>query len=84
MLIPNPEYERILAIAVEEATDLTNTLRPDKDDDSGWDKFHDIHFGKVLTYIDEHTDLGYVEAADISEICQEVENDIRHSDILGL
>jgi hypothetical protein len=78
------EYERILKLAVEEATDLTNTLRPDRNDDSGWDKFHDQHFGRVLTYIDEHTDLGHIEAREISDVCSEVEKDIRHSDILGL
>jgi hypothetical protein len=80
----NSEYERIVGIAVDEATNLTNTLRPDRNDDSGWDKFHDQHFDNVLTYIDEHTDLGHIEAAEISEVCSEVESDIRHSDILGL
>jgi len=79
------ENERVVAIAVDEATDILNSMdKPARNDDSAWDKFHDTHFGRVLTYIDEHTDLGHIEAAEISEVCQEVENDIRHGDILGL
>ena len=77
------EYEYVQRTVVEEATALTSELRPDRNDDSGWDKFHDILFGRVLTDVD-NTDYSYLDARDVSEVCGEVENDIRHGDILGL
>jgi len=81
--LDNEEYGRILKIAVDEATDLAGDKRPDRDDHTGWDEFHQQHFGRVLTVVD-NSELSWVEAEEVSQICQEVENDIRYGDILGL
>jgi hypothetical protein len=83
MSLNDNEYEHVQRLAVEEATALTTDLRPDRDDDSGWDKFHDTLFGRVLTDVD-NSHYSYLDARDISVVCDEVENDIRHGDILGL
>lgn len=78
-------YDWLLKLIVDEATAMVQTdeIRPDRDDDSGWDKFHDVLFGRALTAVDD-SPYSYLEALEVSEVCSEVENDIRHGDILGL
>lgn len=82
-MLNEQEYEYVQRLAVEEATDLTNTLRPERDDDAGWDRFHQEHFGRVLAEVDKGS-YSYLEAVEVSDVCNEVEHDIRHGDILGL
>lgn len=77
------EFEYVQRLAVEEATDMVGDNRPERNDDSGWDKWHDEHFGRVLAEVDKGA-YSYLEAVDISGVCSDVENDIRYSDILGL
>jgi len=80
------EYGDVLEIATKEATHMVQSdeNRPDRHDDSGWDKFHDTLFGRVLNDVDNREDLSHLDARDVSVVCDEVENDIRHGDILGL
>lgn len=78
-------YDDIIRIALHQAEDLCNFSRPDRSDDTGWDHWHDRHFGRVLEEIDQfHPELSVYEAKEISEICQEVESDVRYGDILGI
>lgn len=74
------EYEHVLSLAVEIAQGID---KPDTNDDSAWDKWHDTHFGRVLEAVDNGA-YSYLEARDVSEVCSEVESDIRHGDILGI
>jgi len=77
-------YEFVLRLAVEEATAMVNEdKRPQRTHDSEWDEWHQEHFGRVLTKVDK-SEYSFIEARDISQVCEEVENDIRHGDILGL
>ena len=78
--MPNETYEHILSLAVEEAKHL---IGEDETIKQREDEFHFRLFDRVLTEIDK-TDDSWVEAADVSEVCQEVEGDILHGDILGL
>lgn len=82
MSIDGPDYDQLIAIIVDNAAvilDADPSLREDED------KFHRVLFGRVLIEIDEvHENLSTYEAADISEVCSEVESDIIHGDILGL
>jgi len=82
----NDEYSDVLEIATKEATFMVQTdeIRPDEHDDSGWDKFHDTLFGRVLTAVDNRDHLCHLNAREVSVVCDEVENDIRYGDILGL
>jgi hypothetical protein len=75
------EYDYVLRIAVEEAQAIDKPADPG--DLSAWDRWHDEHFGRVLEAVDSGH-YSYLEAADISEVCSEVEGDIRHGDILGI
>jgi hypothetical protein len=74
-------YEYVLRIAVEEAQSIDKPA--DSKDDSAWDHWHAKHFDSVLAVVD-NSDYSFIEAREISDVCQEVENDIRHGDILGL
>lgn len=76
------DYEKVLEVVTENADDIEanfpGMLREDED------KFHQILLGQVITEIDsKHGDLSYIEARELSEVCGEVENDMRHSDIRG-
>jgi hypothetical protein len=81
MSLNDNELDHVSRLAVEEAGMLDKP--EDVNDDSAWDKFHDMLFGAVLTAVD-NSHYYYLEARDISEVCSEVENDIRYSDILGI
>jgi hypothetical protein len=85
MSLNEQEYDYVQRLAVEEATALVNKDdgKPDRHDDSAWDKWHDRHFGNVLHEIDNGA-YSYLDAREISEVCSEVESDVRHGDILGL
>ena len=76
------DYTELLGIIVDNAKDLLNS-KPGLREDEG--EFHDRLFAAVLTEVDDfHPRLSVLEAAEISEICSEVEGDILHGDILGL
>jgi hypothetical protein len=74
------EYDYVLRLAVQEAQAID---KPVINDDSAWDKWHDKHFANVLEAVDSGA-YSYLEARDVSEVCSEVESDIRHGDILGI
>lgn len=80
------QYDEVLRMATEEATAMVQVEdnRPNEFDDSAWDKFHDVLFGRVLTAVDNDEALADLDAREVSVVCDEVENDIRHGDILGL
>jgi hypothetical protein len=87
MTITGNDYDALLKIAVDNAVDVADSIplsklieaRAGRDDE-----FHDRLFAAVLSEVDDfHPDLSKYEAADISEVCGEVENDILHGDILG-
>jgi hypothetical protein len=80
MSLNENEFDHVTRIAIEEAQSLD---KPDANDDSAWDKYHDVLFGRVLTAIDD-SHYSYLDARDVSEACSEVEGDIRYGDILGL
>ena len=80
-MLTDNEYDRVLKIAVENAKHLIDQDESIKQDE---DKFHRNLFDAVLTEVDNTGDLYRVDAADVSDICVEVEGDILHGDILGL
>ena len=77
-------YEGILKLAVDEAVHMVNNGMDPRHPEVDEDTFHDILFANVLDQAD-NCGLGVgAEAKEISEICGEVENDIKHGDILGI
>jgi hypothetical protein len=75
-------YDQLILVIVANAEDLLNSQPKLRDNE---DEFHDRLFAAVLTEIDDfHPELSKYEAAEISEVCGEVEGDILHGDILGL
>ena len=86
-MIEGNDYDNLLKIVVDCAVDIAGQVKQEvliearagRDDE-----FHDRLFGAVLNEVDGfHPDLSKYEAAEISEVCGEVENDILHGDILG-
>lgn len=87
MTITGNDYDKLLKIAVDNAVDIADAIplsklieaRAGRDDE-----FHDRLFAAVLGEVDHfHPDLSKYEAAEISEVCGEVESDVLHGDILG-
>jgi hypothetical protein len=81
MTIDGPDYDKLLNVIMDNARMILLDEPTIRDNE---DQFHDVLFGRVLTEIDNlHEDLSKYEAADVSEVCGEVEGDIIHGDILG-
>jgi hypothetical protein len=82
MIITEADYDVLLKLVTDIAIDVARSMGDKIHDDPT--TFHDRVFADVLKEVDDfHPDLSKYEAADISEVCGEVEHDILHSDILG-
>ena len=81
-MIDGPDYDKLLRGIIDNAQVILYREPKLREDE---DEFHRVLFAEVLTEVDNiHEDLSRYEAADISEVCSEVEGDILHGDILGI